>query len=63
MSFEFAALKQDTFCYDCPGLLKRLAHSINVRVKMDWLGSLMIFVYGYKHAEVIILDYCLEDTK
>lgn len=47
----------------CSGLLKRLANSINVRMKMDWLDRLIIFVYGYKHAEVMILDCCLEDTK
>jgi len=44
-----------------PGFLKKLANSINVRVKTGWLDSLIISIYGSRHAEILILDCCLQD--
>lgn len=44
-----------------PGFLKRLVNAVNVRVRADWLDSLIMFLYGHRYAEVLILDCRLKD--
>lgn len=41
---------------DHRSITQRLANSINVRVQWDWFDSILTSFYGYKYAEILILD-------